>query len=141
MADFSNLKQKKLQTAEFTFFDVVGEPALTVRQAGEANKPYFNEQLKRADQMARRKMKVNEAMVREARDKDRELFAKFVVVGWRDVKDASDTEVKFSPSDCLTFFQALDDYQFDQLREFCKDETNFRDTSGGEVSAGNSQTA
>lgn len=141
MADFSHLKSKKQDTAEFTFWNVAGEPKLIVRVANEPNKPYFNELLKRVDQVQRRKQKISEALVRENRAADRELFVKYVIVGWKDVTDASGKPVQFSKEDCAAFVAALDDFLFDQLREFCKDESNFLESTGGEITAGNSQTA
>lgn len=141
MADFSNLKQQKQETADFTFWNVVGQPTLVVRPATESNKPYFNEQLRRADQIQRRKQKLTEAMVREGRDKDRELFVKYVIVSWKDVKDAAGNVVTFTRDECAAFVAALDDFLFDQLREFCKDESNFREVNTGDTTAGNSQTA
>ena len=140
MADFSNVKQSHRDTAEYKFWNVVGEPILIVKHTGEANKPYFNEVLRRAQHQQKRKAELNVALLADNRDRDRDLFPKFVVVGWKDVVDASGTPVSFSKEDCLGWLKVLDDDEFDGLREFCRERTNFRAVSDGASAAGNSQT-
>lgn len=140
-SDFGHLTPAKKATVEFTFWDVVGEPKLIVRNAGESNKPYFNEMLRRAEQLQRRKAKVSAELVKEHRDRDRELFPKFVITGWKDVVDKNGAAVPFSQGDCQAFLGALDDDTFDMLREFCKDATNFREIMTGDLVSGNSATA
>jgi hypothetical protein len=139
--DFGHLTSTKKSSAEYTFWDVVGEPKLVVRHAGESNKPYFNEMLRRAEQLQKRKARVSAELIRDHRDRDRDLFPKFVVSGWKDVNDAAGKPVTFTKEDCEAFLRALDDDTFDALREFCKDASNFRETVTGDVTAGNSQTA
>jgi hypothetical protein len=141
MADFGHIKSTKQHQAEYCFWNIVGEPTLIVRQAGEANKPYFNEILRQAEQMQRRKVKISADLIKANRQRDRELFPLHVVVGWKDVKDANGEVVPFSKDDCVAFLNALDDEEFDGLREFCKDGSNFRTLADGNTAAGNSQSA
>lgn len=140
MSDFSHLKASKKDTAEFVFFEVVGEPTLTVKHAGESNKPFFNEKLKVAERYRQRKAKISLDMIRDNRERDRELFPKHVVLNWKNVKDVNGTPVVFSPTECEAFLRALDDDMFDALREFCSDASNFRDTADAAAAMGNSQT-
>lgn len=137
-ADFGQLQSKKVDTAEFTFWDIVGEPKLVVRHAGESNKPYFNEMLRQADHVAKRKLKLSVELVQQNRNRDRELYPMHVVVGWKDVKDAAGKIVPYSKDDCAAFLRAIDDEQFDALREFCRDAANFRARADAEAAAGNS---
>lgn len=141
MADFSHLKATRKDTSELTLWDVVGEPTLVVRHAGESNKSYFNERLRQAERLRQRKAKINAAAIKEARDLDRELFPKFVITGWKNVTDANGNQVPFSRDDCAAFLAAVDDDMFDMIREFCQDASNFREVAEGVVAAGNSQPA
>lgn len=141
MGDFSHLKAAKKTTVEFTFWGVVGEPKLVVKPAGEPNKPYFNEMLRRAEQLQKSKAKVSVELVQQHRERDRDLFPKYVIIGWVDVKDKDGVAVPYTQADCRAFLDALDDDQFDQLRDFCKDLSNFREVMSGEIVAGNSPTA
>lgn len=139
-ADFGHIKSTKQDTAEYTFWNIVGEPTVVVRQAGETNKPYFNEILRQAEHFQRRKAKISTELIKANRDRDRQLFPQHVVVGWKDVKDAQGNVVPFSREDCAAFLSALDDDEFDGLREFCKDASNFRAVADGASAAGNSQS-
>lgn len=141
MADYGHLKSKRLPTATMTMYNVVGEPKLTGVYAGEANKRYFNEMLRRAEQLAKRKAKVSVELIKEQRDRDRELFPKFVLTAWSDVTDVNGVVIAFSATECEAFLKALDDEQFDEVREFFKDVSNFREIMNPEIVAGNSQTA
>lgn len=141
MTDFAHLKSKRLPSATMTMY-VNGEvPKLTGVFAGESNKRYFNEMLRRAEQLAKRKAKVSVEIIKEQRDRDRELFPKYVITGWSDVNDAEGKPVAFSQVECEGFLKALDDEQFDEVREYFKDVTNFREIMNPEIVAGNSQTA
>jgi len=140
MADFGHLKNSKKDVVTYTFWGVVGEPKLLVRHAGESNKPFFNEKLRRAEHLQKRKAKVNVELIRDNRERDRELFPKYIITGWEDVFDAKGVPVTFSKDDCKSFLDALDDDEFDGLREFCGDAVNFRDIADGASAAGNSPT-
>lgn len=141
MADFTHLKTSKIDNVEFTFYAVVGEPTLLVKFAGESNKPYFNEMLKVAEKHRMRRAKLSLETIKTLRERDRELFPKYVVTGWRGVKDANGADVAFSREECEGFLRALDDDMFDDLRKFCDDPSNFREEINVEAAAGNSQTA
>ncbi len=148
MANFGHLKAKKKDFVEYTFHNVVGEPTLFVRCAGEDNKPYFNELLRQAEHHAKRKAKLNVDLIQGNRTRDLELYPKFVVTGWHEtgehaVRDDKGVAVPFTQADCKSFLEAVGDEEFDTLREFCRDTaTNFRESSASpEAAAGNSPTA
>jgi len=129
--DFSqleNLKVRPTATAEYTFFQIEDEPVLKVRPASEVNKPYLNAVL-RLGRSTLRKMrggKISTAVLEENREQDRKLFAKYVVLEWKNVKDAKGEEVSFSKEACEAFLRALPNDIFDDLRVFCGDIDNFR---------------
>jgi hypothetical protein len=139
-SSFSHLKQGKLSSVTYTLWDVQGEPKLEVKFAGETNKPYFNEVLKRAEHIQRAKRKIDAGLIAENRTRDRQSFPKYVIVGWKDVKDADGKEVSFTTEDCESFLNALDDDQFDGIREFAKDASNFREFVDKGNTPGNSQS-
>jgi hypothetical protein len=141
MPDFSQLVVQKTDTAVFTFWDLVGEPKLVVRSATESNKKYFNEMLRRAEHLAKRKAKVSVELIQEDRNRDRDLYAEYVIIGFGDnVVDAKGEKVLFSKENLKAFLALIPDEQFDDLRKFCRDESNFRKINEG-AAAGNSQTA
>jgi hypothetical protein len=143
MADFGHIKSKRIETAEYVFHEIESPKPFTliVRPAGETNKKYYNEMLRRAEHLQKRKAKINVDMIIANRDKDRELFPEYVVVGWKNVLDKDGKEVVFSKEDCAAFLAALDDDMFDGLRTFCSDASNFRATVDASAASGNSQTA
>lgn len=144
--DFSHLQKLDVtnKTARYTIYQVSGEPVLILKPANEANKPYFNAVLKRSRRNVRaiQSGHVNQGMIAETRDKDRELFPKFVVVGWENVLDANGEKVPFSREVCEEFFRALPDWLFDEIRNFAGTSSNFaEDAVNVEDIAGNSQSA
>lgn len=133
-ADFSNitaLAVTKDHTTDFTMYTVVGEPILTLKPAGEANKPYFNALLKKTGKYARRlkASKINAAMLAENRDEDRALFPKYVIEGWskRPPIDATGKPAPFSEENCIAFVEALPNDVFDEMRDHAAGMENFRD--------------
>lgn len=148
MANFANLQFKSKDTGRFTFYGIelldhkgsLVTPIFVVRNAGESNKPYFNEMLRRAEHLARRKAKVTVELIKDNRDRDRDLYPKHVIVGWENVVDADGKPVPFSQDDCRAFLASVPDDMFDELREFCREAVNFRETTDGAAAAGNSQT-
>lgn len=142
MAEFGQLQGKKKDTAIYTFDNLSGEPKFVVKYAGEANKPYFNEMLRRAEHQQKRKAKLNVALLEGNRDRDRELYPQFIIVGWQDVVDINKKPVAFSQEDLKGFMKVnVDDEEFDGLRAFCRDVSNFREVNDGEAAAGNSAPA
>jgi hypothetical protein len=127
--DFSHLKSLDVRdkTAPYTIHQIAGAPVLTVRPATEANKPYFNAVLKRSRNNVRalKAGALSQAMIAENREQDRELFPRFVVIGWADVVDSQGAVVPFTAANCADFLRALPDWIFDDLRNFAGDSVNF----------------
>lgn len=132
MADFGQLKALEItadKTVEYILYQVEGAPTLILASATETNIPLFNAALKRAGRAANR-AEVNSktlSTIKDGRAQDRELYATYVVKGWRDVVDVNGLEVPFTRDDCHDFLKALPDYMFDDVREYARKPTNFVD--------------
>lgn len=133
MANFDHLKKldvTKDKTASYTLNQIVVNdlsPVLTVAPATEANKGYFNALLKRASKSARQVAagKVSAALIEENREEDRVLYPMHIVKGWENVFDSTGAEVAFSKEACAEFLEALPNWLFDDLRNFCGKPDNF----------------
>ena len=128
MNDFSHLDKlnvSKETTATYILYQISGEPELTVSTSTQANKPYFNAVLRRSGSKAGKRHKPN---IEQARAEDRDLFPRYVIKGWKGIKDAKGKAVKFSESNCSDFVAALPDWIFDEIRVFCGNVQNFVDT-------------
>lgn len=139
MADFGFVRQQAVSdgaTARFTLYGIqmpTGDnPVLVGRYAGEANRPYYNALLKRqakrvqATQAALRANAVTPEMIALNRDDDRELFPRFVLTGWENVCDAKGKPVAFSEENARDFLEALPNEDFDEVRGFFSNRSQFR---------------
>lgn len=133
MADFSHLAKLDVPASGTKDYELVQitingkSPVLEVVHAGESNKVYFNELLKRGNRNQRQIVagKITTALIEDNRDENRKLYAKHVVKGWRDVADATGKPVPFTQEAALEFMEALPDWLFDQVTSFCSDPLNF----------------
>lgn len=104
---------------------------LLLRPATEANKPYFNQVLKRSKRRvnAVRRGNLDAKMLAEGREEDRELFPKYVIADWEGVTDKDGVEVPFSIDNCADFVRGgsdgMPDWMFDEIRNFASDIPNF----------------
>jgi len=136
MADFTHLKGlsvKEDATSNFVFYGISGEPTLLVRPATNANIPFFNAVLKQSKAAMRRSRGRKGQLptaetIEAARQEDITLFARFIVIGWERVVDASGAAVPFSEEVCRQFLNAIPLDMFNDLRAYCLDINNFRDT-------------
>lgn len=142
--DFSNFTELEVnaqKTADYTFHELPGAPVLRSRYAGESNKPFFNELLRRAEHRQKRKQKLNVEVVRDNRARDAELYAKHIVASWpTPPRDKSGVEAPFSKENVEAWLRAIPVASFDAYREFCQDVGNFMDELDAEAAAGNSPT-
>ena len=140
---FENLKKLELNsemTAELTLYQVEGEPVLILAVANEANKPYFNELLRVSRKNRGRSTNVlSSATVKENRNNDRELYPRFILRGWRNVKDTKGNPVEANLENFTEFCAVVPDWVFDEIRTFAMDIQNFLPTSvDAEEVSGNS---
>ena len=128
MTDFSYLKKLEVtgKTADYTIYQISGEPTLIMKPATEANKPFFNSVLRRSNRNLRAvKGGINSKMIKENREEDRELYPKHIISGWKDVIDSKGKTVEFSEKDCADFIIAIPDWIFDDIRAFAGESSNF----------------
>jgi len=127
--DFSYLKnlEVKNKTAEYSLFQINGEPTLILKPATEVNKGYFNSVLRRSKRNLRamKSGSISQKMIKETREEDKELYPKYIISGWKDVKDSAGKDVPFSPENCVDFLEALPDWIFDDIRNFAGSSENF----------------
>jgi len=137
MSNFNYLKKLEVEgkTARCEIHNIPGEPVLIVKPATEANKPYFNAVLRQSKRNVRAVQSgaINAAMLSENRNQDRELFPKFVVVGWEKVSDADGNFAEFTEENCRAFLDAMPDWLFDKIRNFAGDCSNFMEDAPVDV--------
>lgn len=142
MSRFSHLSTLDVPstlTARCVLYQIKGEPYLLVKPATESNKPFFNEQLKRARRVARAvgSGAITAKIVGDNRDDDRRLFPKYIIEGWGGVNDTQGNPVPYSQEACSEFLAALPDWLFDQVREFAGNNANFLGDDGESLADGN----
>lgn len=131
MTDFSYLAglNPADQTATMPLYDLNGDISLEVRYAGETNKPFFNALLKKAIANQRatggKVENVKADMIERNRSEDRELFRRFIIVGWTNVRDSAGNLVEFSEAACGAFLEALPNWIFDKIRAWVATPENF----------------
>lgn len=113
-------------------------PVLIVSPATKANRKYWREILKIANQNRNsRKKTMNERDLDEISERDMDLYSRTVISGWKNVYDDKGKEVPFSESDCKDFLAAIPDSEFDDLRNYCGEISNFVDVVDVETIAKN----
>ncbi len=145
MADFSHLKVLEVtqdNIARYTLFQITTDgktPTLIVAPATEANKPFFNAQLKRHGKAAKavRAGAVSIGMIDENRDEDRDMYPRYIIKDWEDMIDAKGKEVTFSKKECIDFLEKLPSWIFDDIRQFCGNPANYTELMDVETTAGN----
>lgn len=136
-----NLEVKASKVADFTFYQIEGEPVLHLAPATEANKPYFNALLKVSRKNQSRIMKGNftAGVIAENRDNDRVLYPKYIVKGWSRMEKVCG-DLPCTPDNVRAFLDQLPDWLFDDVRNFATDSQNFIDLDVDvEETAGNLQ--
>lgn len=144
MADFSHLKNLDVQakTTRYQMDQITVNgmaPVFIVASATEANKPYFNALLKKANQASKavRRGKISSDLISKNRAEDRDLYPKHIILGWEDVLDSDGATVPYSKAEAKELIESLPDWLFDDLRTFCGDPANFADTLDVEIIAKN----
>ena len=133
---FTNLKQYDISAEKSVQYDLVDItmndkiPFLMVRPATEANKPYSRAQLKSSNKRLQRAVAkgISIETLEANRDDDRVHYPQYVITGWGNVFDDAHNEVPFTPANCQEFLEALPNWIFDQVRNFCSSPVNFADT-------------
>lgn len=136
MANFEHLSKLQLSentTVDYPLNSLKGCPTLKLAPATADNKPFFNEVLRLARTNKNPKAKsLNNELIQEGRDKDKDLFAKHVIKGWEGVKDSDGKDVPFTAVNAKAFLDALPDWIFDGVRSFAGVPENFVEDSSDE---------
>lgn len=127
--DFSHLKVDRGRVAHYTIYQLEGEPVLELAPAGEVNKAYFNDALRRLKkrQAQIKATGISAELVKANREEEYDLFARHIVRGWSNVLDVNGDEVPYDESNARAFLKALPTDLFDAIRDFAADLSNFRD--------------
>jgi hypothetical protein len=133
MPSFGNLSKLRVKqgvTAEFTLYMLSPPSVLVVRPADETNKEYLTASLKNSRERARMAQRtgVTPGLIEANRNRDRVNYAAHVVTDWRSVTDDAGKDVPFTKDNCREFLEALPDWIFDEVREFCQAPSNFTET-------------
>jgi hypothetical protein len=131
--DFSQLKKLDVNSSTIveyplTEFTCDEKPVLLLRSPSEGNKGYTNGILRltgQSDGGRKRKLKIDASLMDDMREEDRALYPEFVIVGWRNIVDASGVDVEFSVDACKEFLEQLPNWIFDGLRLFAQDPESF----------------
>lgn len=123
---FNKVKQLSVSqdaTRVFVFETIEGRPSVRVAPATQNNPAYLNAVLK--DKSIGRRRGLSVEVMKENRDKDRGLYAKFIIKGWENPALKDDGSAATS-EDIQAFLEALPDDLFDELRTYCGEPANFR---------------
>jgi len=135
-ADFGHLAKydlSDLPERTFVFYDIEGEPSLTVIPATSANRPFWNAVMaiatkrKRSAQQMRRLAagKVDDKFIEEQRQNTKMLIPRHCVVSWKGVKDSKGAEVPFSKENAALFLNAMPDWIYNDFNGFISNSRSF----------------
>jgi len=135
---FEHLKRYEIRdrTAEMTLDVINGSPVLILAPFTEQNRPLLAEILRMNKSSARTTL-FNEKDIDKTTAYHKELCAKYVLRGWRNVFDSKGASVLFSEEAAAEFLEALPNWLFTQIRLFAMESSNFIDTEGEQELLGN----
>lgn len=122
------VRREALATVELP--ELAPKAQVIVRPATEANPLYFNAMMKRAGSRARRMVRTERITLEDAeqnRQEDRELFPRYVLVGWSGVLDSKNQPVPFNEDTAKEFCKALPSWLFDRIRNTAATPERFLD--------------
>jgi len=135
-ADFGYLKRydlSDLPERKFTFYDIEGEPTLTVVPATSANKGYWSGVMersakrKRSESQLRRLAagKVGADFIAEQQANAKALLPEHCIKGWEGVLNSQGKDVPFSTENAALFIEALPDWIYGILYTFITNPRSF----------------
>lgn len=150
---FGHLKHHNIdpkRTAELTLTELVGHPStgghpiIEVVCAGEENTGLTDASLRREGSKTKKRTRSNKAPtvaeLRDDRDAERPLYARYVLVGWKgmchvEIVEDDDGEKTAKTGELIPyteemgkkFCQSVPPRTFNEMRLFALDETNFQD--------------
>ena len=148
---FNRVKKLRIapeQTSPCDVPELGPDAVLHLAYAGEVNKEYFNarfgEGIAAAEKAAERPSRARKALkeivkkegnTKAARERDRTLFAQYIVKGWTDVLDDDDAKPPYTVEDMQTIIDDLCSDPstvpiFDRIRGHANDPLNYREMPG-----------
>lgn len=125
--DFSNLQIENAE-AWMELPELSPGARILLRPATDANKFYYNALLRvsgaRARRMARSD-KMHPEDIAKNREEDRQLFPKYVLRGWENIRDRQNNQVPFSRETAKEFCEKIPDWLMDRIRNFAGSPENF----------------
>ncbi len=111
------------------FPEIHPDARVQILAAGESNPGYFSAALRKyGQQKAKVKSRqLNAADFNEAREGERDLFGRFVVIGWEAMPAKEGGLVPFNRENAMDLCEHLPDWLFDRLRLRANDPSNFLD--------------
>lgn len=130
MVEFGQLEGIEIQETVEYVLPLPGDPVLILAHAGESNKVYFNEYLRKSNRTMRavQTKRLTVDVLAANRRVEIELFPKHIIKDWRGITDKKGKEVPFSAAECREFLEALvakAAHLFDDIRNFAGDVSNF----------------
>lgn len=137
---FEKLQQFNIadKTAKFDLHEMGPEARLIVKPATSANVEYHNNMMAMGGARLRRLAQADTISAEDAqksRDEDRQLFPRFVIIGWENIPgdpNGEEADVLDENGHCpfrrkyaLQLCQQLPDHIFDRLRNFAATPRNF----------------
>jgi hypothetical protein len=130
MVDFSQLSKLEVvgdKTVDYILDQLESQPTLKMLPANQANKPYHSALLRKSGRRikALQKRKINEKILKENREEDKELYVKHIIKGWSGIVDAQGKNVPFNEESVTEFLDGIPVWLFEEIREFASDIDNF----------------
>jgi len=111
------------------FPEIHPDARVQILAAGESNPAYFSAALRKYGQQ-KAKAKTRQLSVAdfdEARESERDLFGRFVVISWESLPAKEGGMVPFSRENAMDLCAHLPDWLFDRLRHRANEPSNFLD--------------
>lgn len=124
---FEHLKKLDVSsaTAWFDFPEAGPDARLAVKPANEANPHYYNALIRTVGKGRRPAKQVTVEDLDRHRNNDRNLYPRYVIVGWEGLTDENGESIPFSRDAATELCVALPDWLFDRLRNFASQPENF----------------
>lgn len=132
---FPALKGQQIKTEatiEYEIADITmpngKSPVLTGKHAGKSNAKFLAAHLKSTSRrMAgkRARSQIDEQIIEEERAAERDLFAKHIIVGWKNVINSEGKESEFNYENCVAFLNALSEPIFEALANYFSNPSRF----------------
>lgn len=108
--------------------EVTPRAKILLKPATTSNPAYFNAMLRKGGRRMRQIVRTDRVTTEELdlnRDQDRELFPRYVIMGWEGIEEEDGKLVPFSRERCEEFCNKLPDWLFDRIRNFAATPEHF----------------